>query len=362
MPKLTETEVRQALATVIDPEIGRPITDLGMIESVEIGPGGAVTVKVLLTVPGCPLKDQLERDVKRALAALDGVGLVKVRLDVMSQEQREALTTQLRGGPGRTVPFAAADSRTKVIAVASGKGGVGKSSVTANLALALADLGLAVGVLDADIYGFSMPRMLGVETDPTQVGDALLPPVAHGVKVFSMGMLIEPGQPVIWRGPVLHRAISQFLTDVLWGELDVLLIDLPPGTGDVPLSIAQLIPGSGLLIVTTPQPAAAEVAQRAGGLAVQTGQPVLGVIENMSWLDAPGADRIAIFGQGGGQRVAENLSQATGADVPLLAQIPLDQTIRQGGDDGQPVVLTAPSSAAAAAFGQIAAALAPQRG
>ncbi|MDR3107505.1 MAG: Mrp/NBP35 family ATP-binding protein, partial [Bifidobacteriaceae bacterium] len=337
----------------------RPITELDMVSSVEIGQAGSVSVEILLTVAGCPLKDRLESDVKRALAALGGVGLVTVRLGTMNEQQREALKTKLRGGQAeKSIPFADPSSRTRVIAVASGKGGVGKSSVTANLALALAESGLAVGVLDADIQGFSMPRMLGVENDPTQVDDSILPPVAQGVKVFSMGMLVPPGQPVVWRGPVLHRAVQQFLTDVLWGDLDVLLIDLPPGTGDVPLSIAQLIPGSSLVVVTTPQPAAAEVAQRAGALALQAKQSILGVIENMSWFDAPDGSRVPVFGEGGGAQVAANLSAASGADVPLLGQVPLDQALRQGGDSGQPVVVSAPDSVAAAAFRAIAGAIA----
>ncbi|MDR2381384.1 MAG: Mrp/NBP35 family ATP-binding protein [Bifidobacteriaceae bacterium] len=357
MPKLTEAQVRAALATVIDPEIRRPITDLDMVNSVELGPAGAVTVEILLTVAGCPMKDQLESDVKRALATLAGIGLVTVKLGVMDQAQRQALMDKLRGGPAKSVPFSEPSSRTRVIAVASGKGGVGKSSVTANLAVAFAQAGLAVGVLDADIQGFSMPRMLGVEADPTQVDDAVLPPLAHGIKVFSMGMLVPPGQPVVWRGPVLHRAVSQFLTDVIWGDLDVLLVDLPPGTGDVPLSVAQLIPGSGLIVVTTPQPAAAEVAQRAGALALQTKQPILGVIENMSWLDTPSGERLTIFGQGGGALVAANLAEASGTAVPLLGQLPLDQAIREGGDSGEPVVLAAPDHPAAREFKHIAAQL-----
>jgi ATP-binding protein involved in chromosome partitioning len=348
-----------ALATVIDPEIRRPITDLDMVHAVEIGEAGAVSVEILLTVPGCPLKDRLESDVRRALATVGGIGLVSVRMSAMDEAQREALKTKLRGGrAAKAIAFADPASKTKVIAVASGKGGVGKSSVTANLALALADLGLAVGVLDADIQGFSMPRMLGVENDPTQVDDSILPPVAQGVKVFSMGMLVPPGQPVVWRGPVLHRAVQQFLTDVLWGDLDVLLIDLPPGTGDVPLSIAQLIPNSALVVVTTPQPAAAEVAQRAGALALQTKQAILGVIENMSPFEGPDGRPVAIFGQGGGRQVADNLGAALGAPVPLLGQVPLDQAVREGSDSGEPVVRAAPDSPAAGVFRAIAAALA----
>ncbi|MDR2348787.1 MAG: Mrp/NBP35 family ATP-binding protein [Bifidobacteriaceae bacterium] len=358
MPKPTEDQIRAALATVIDPEIRRPITDLDMVESIELGAGGAVSVEILLTVPTCPLKDQLESDVKRALAGLEGVGPVNVRMGVMDEARRQALTTKLRGGPAKAVPFAQPESSTRVIAIASGKGGVGKSSVTANLAVALAELDLAVGVLDADIQGFSMPRMLGVEDDPGQVGDLILPPLAQGVKVFSMGMLVPPGQPVVWRGPVLHRAVNQFLTDVLWGDLDLLLVDLPPGTGDVPLSIAQLLPGSELVVVTTPQPAAAEVAQRVGALALQTAQQIDGVIENMSWLELPGGQRVELFGSGGGAQVAANLSQALGSEVPLLGQIPLDQAVREGGDSGRPIVRTAPDSPAAVELRRIAAALA----
>jgi ATP-binding protein involved in chromosome partitioning len=326
-----------------------------MVHSVEVGEAGAVTVEILLTVAGCPMKDRLESDVKRALAALGGVGLVTVKMGVMDQEQRQALMTKLRGGvEPKAVPFADPSNRTRVIAVASGKGGVGKSSVTANLAVALAAEEQAVGVLDADIQGFSMPRMLGVEQEPTQVEDSILPPVALGVKVFSMGMLVPPGQPVVWRGPVLHRAVNQFLTDVVWGDLDFLLIDLPPGTGDVPISIAQLIPGSELIVVTTPQPAAAEVAQRSGALALQTGQPLVGVVENMSWLETPDGQRVNVFGEGGGEQVAANLTSALGHEVPLLGQIPLEPAVREGGDRGEPVVLSAPESPAATVFRQIA--------
>jgi ATP-binding protein involved in chromosome partitioning len=356
VPTPSEQDIRQALATVIDPEIRRPITDLDMVESIEVGEAGAVTVSILLTVPGCPLKDQLERDVKMALASLGGVGLVTVKMGTMSEEQRHALQVKLRG-PEVAIQFNDPASKTRVIAIASGKGGVGKSSVTANLAVALAAQGLAVGVLDADIYGFSMPRMLGVIDEPTQMEEMILPPVSHGVKVFSIGMLVPPGQPVVWRGPVLHRAIQQFLTDVYWGDLDVLLADLPPGTGDVALSIAKLLPSSELILVTTPQPAAAEVAQRAGALALQTHQPIVGVVENMSGLPQPDGSVLPLFGEGGGQQVADNLAGAIGGPVPLLGRIPLDIALREGGDTGEPVVVSRPDTPAAAAFRAIAAAV-----
>jgi ATP-binding protein involved in chromosome partitioning len=355
VPTPTQDSVLAALATVIDPEIRRPITELDMVESVELGPAGAVTVSILLTVPGCPLKDSLERDVKVALASLEGVGLVTVKMGTMDDQQRRALQAKLRGGPEVSIPFNEPWCQTRVIAIGSGKGGVGKSTVTANLAVALAAKGLEVGVLDADIYGFSMPRMLGVADEPTQMEDMILPPVAQGVKVFSIGMLVPPGQPVVWRGPVLHRALQQFLTDVYWGDLDVLLVDLPPGTGDVALSIAQLVPGSELIIVTTPQPAAAEVAQRAGALALQTKQPIVGVVENMNGLVQPDGSVLHIFGEGGGRQVADNLAGATGGPVPILGHVPLDVTLREGGDQGHPVVLAAPDSPAAQAFESIAA-------
>jgi ATP-binding protein involved in chromosome partitioning len=346
--------VRTALDTVLDPEIRRPITELGMVRSVDVE-AGVATVGIDLTTAGCPLKDTLTRDVTAAALTVGGVEDARVVMGVMSAEQRAALRTLLRGTDAEpVVPFAQPGSLTKVFAIASGKGGVGKSSVTANLAVAMAADGLRVGVVDADIYGFSIPRMLGVTRQPTRVDDMLLPPVEHGVKVVSIGMFVPPGQPVVWRGPMLHRALQQFLVDVFWGDLDVLLLDLPPGTGDIAISVAQMLPGSQIVVVTTPQLAAAEVAERAGSVAVQTRQHVVGVVENMAWLDQPDGSRMHLFGEGGGERVAASLSTLTGTDVPLLGQIPLDVRLREAGDSGTPVVLTHPDSPAAEALRGVA--------
>ena len=363
-PTITDEMLRDALSTVIDPEIRKPITELGMVESAEVDESGRASATILLTVSGCPMKDTLTTDTEKALRGIEGVTDVSVRLGVMSDEQRAELRTMLRGGQAeREVPFAKPGSLTRVYAVASGKGGVGKSSVTANLAAALADQGLKVGVVDADIYGFSIPRMLGVTHQPTQVDDMILPPVAHEVKVISIGMFVPGNQPVVWRGPMLHRALQQFLADVFWGDLDILLLDLPPGTGDIAISIAQLIPTSEILVVTTPQQAAAEVAERAGSIAAQTHQRIVGVIENMSWLELPDGTRQEIFGSGGGERVAESLTRIMGAPVPLLGQIPLDVALREGADAGEPVVTSAPTSPAAVALRGIARQLATrQRG
>ena len=359
MSVVPQEALAAALATVDDPEIRKPITELGMVESCTCDEAGRVAVTILLTVSGCPLKDKLTKDTTAALMKVEGVTSVEVTLGVMSDEQRGELKTKLRGGAAeREVPFAKAGSLTRVYAVASGKGGVGKSSVTANLAAALAAEGLKVGVVDADIYGFSIPRMLGVEGKPTQVDDMILPPVQHDVKVISIGMFVPGNQPVVWRGPMLHRALQQFLADVFWGDLDVLLLDLPPGTGDVALSVAQLIPGAEILVVTTPQQAAAEVAERAGSIALQTHQRVAGVIENMSWLELPDGSRQEIFGSGGGQAVADSLTRSIGAEVSLLGQIPLDTTLRIGADEGMPVVLGQPDSPAAVALRGIARGLA----
>jgi len=352
---VSDEALRAALATVNDPEIRKPVTELGMVESVECDESGRVAVTILLTIAGCPLKETLTRDTTAALMKVPGVTAVDVTLGVMSEEQRAELRTNLRGGAAeKEIPFAQPGSLTRVYAVASGKGGVGKSSVTANLAAALAQQGLKVGVVDADIYGFSIPRMLGVEHKPTQVDEMILPPIAHDVKVISIGMFVPGNQPVVWRGPMLHRALQQFLADVFWGDLDVLLLDLPPGTGDIAISVAQLIPGAEILVVTTPQQAAAEVAERAGAIAIQTHQRVAGVIENMSWLELPDGSRQEIFGSGGGQAVADSLTRSIGAPVPLLGQIPLDTALRIGADQGSPVVLGEPTSAAAVALRGIA--------
>ena len=344
-----------ALSLVNDPEIRKPITDLDMVKSVTVDPAGHVDLTILLTVAGCPMKATLTNDSTAALMKVPGVSAVTVTLDVMSQDQRAALQTKLRGGNAeREIPFARPGSLTRVYAVASGKGGVGKSSVTVNLAASLAQSGLRVGVVDADVYGFSVPRMLGVEQRPTQVEDMILPPISHEVKVISIGMFVPGNQPVVWRGPMLHRALQQFLGDVFWGDLDVLLLDLPPGTGDIAISVAQLIPSAEIIVVTTPQRAAAEVAERAGAIALQTHQRLVGVVENMSWLEMPDGSRQEIFGSGGGQAVADSLTRSVGAPVPLLGQIPLDTALRVAGDEGTPVVLRDPDSAAAVALRGIA--------
>jgi ATP-binding protein involved in chromosome partitioning len=351
-----------ALATVDDPEIKRPITELGMVKDITLD-GGAVTVTVLLTVSGCPMKDTITREVTAAVSKVPGVSSVSVTLDVMSTEQRQQLQSTLRGGKAaKEIPFARADSLTKVIAVASGKGGVGKSSVTVNLALAMAAGGRKVGIVDADVYGHSVPAMLGVADErPTQVEDMIMPVPVHGLSVISIGML-KPrrDQVVAWRGPMLDRALVQMLTDVYWGDLDVLLLDLPPGTGDMAISTGQHLPNSEVVVVTTPQAAAAEVAERAGTMASMMHQRVSGVIENMSYLVCPhcGPDhRIDVFGAGGGAGVAATLSARFGYDVPVLGEVPLDIRLREGGDSGQPIVLTDPDAPAAAALISMASTL-----
>jgi ATP-binding protein involved in chromosome partitioning len=362
---VTKEQVTAALAAVNDPEIRRPVTELGMVKDVRIDPGGTVTVGIYLTVSGCPLRDTITRDVTAAVAPLDGVTGVRVEMDVMSEQQRKSLQELLRG-PGRVeneIPFAKPGSLTRVYAVASGKGGVGKSSLTVNLAVALAARGRSVGVVDADIYGHSVPRMLGVTGRPTQVDQMILPPSAMGVRVISIGMFTPGNTAVVWRGPMLHRALQQFLADVYWGDLDVLLLDLPPGTGDIAISIAQLVPSAELLVVTTPQLAAQEVAERAGSLALQTHQQIVGVVENMSWWEQPDGSRVELFGSGGGAAVAASLSTLTGTTVPLLGQVPIDQRLREGGDAGVPIVSSAPDSPAAVELGKLADKLAArQRG
>jgi ATP-binding protein involved in chromosome partitioning len=359
MPTPTQEQVLAVLGGVNDPEIRKPITELGMVRDVVVSEDGLVTVGIFLTVSGCPMRSTITKDVTAAVRGVEGVRDVVVDLDVMSDEQRRTLRENLRGGQTeREVPFAKAGSLTRVYAVASGKGGVGKSSVTVNLAAAMAQEGLRVGVVDADVYGFSVPRMLGVEQRPTQVDDMILPPIAHEVKVISIGMFVPGNQPVVWRGPMLHRALQQFLSDVFWGDLDVLLLDLPPGTGDIAISTAQLLPNAEILVVTTPQRAAAEVAERAGAISLQTHQQIVGVIENMSWLEQPDGTRMDLFGSGGGQAVADSLSRSVGAPVPLLGQVPLDVGLREGGDSGVPVVLSHPESPAAVALRGVARTLA----
>jgi ATP-binding protein involved in chromosome partitioning len=357
-----EEAVQTALATVDDPEIRRPITELGMVKGFTVG-SGLVRVELLLTVAGCPLRDKLTNDITAAVTQIPGITTVEIDFGVMSEEQRKALQTTLRGGGAAepVIPFAQPGSRTRVYAVASGKGGVGKSSVTVNLAAALAKRGLSVGVVDADIYGHSVPRMLGVDGRPTRVEDMIMPPQSHGVKVISIGMFTSGNAAVVWRGPMLHRALQQFLADVYWGELDVLLLDLPPGTGDVAISLAQLLPSAEILVVTTPQMAAAEVAERAGAIVQQTHQRLVGVIENMSWLELPDGSRMEVFGAGGGAKVAASLSATVGASVPLLGQIPLDTRVRESGDAGTPIVLSDPNAPAAKALEAVADRLAIRR-
>jgi ATP-binding protein involved in chromosome partitioning len=348
-------DVRSALAGVKDPEIHRPITDLGMVKDVTIGEDGSVVVGVYLTVAGCPMRDKITHDVTEAVSALPGVRAVRVDLDVMNDEQRTELRKSLRGDSAEPViPFAQPGSLTRVYCVASGKGGVGKSSVTVNLAVAMAARGLSVGVVDADIYGHSIPRMVGTEAKPTKVENMMMPPQAHGVKVISIGMFTPGNAPVVWRGPMLHRALQQFLADTFWGDLDILLLDLPPGTGDIAISVAQLVPNAEILVVTTPQTAAAEVAERAGAIALQTRQRLAGVVENMSWLEMPDGSRMEVFGSGGGQIVADSLTKAVGAPVPLLGQVPLDPRLREAGDAGTPIVVAQPDAAAAVVLREIA--------
>jgi ATP-binding protein involved in chromosome partitioning len=350
-----EQAVRAALATVDDPEIHKPITDLGMVKGVGVSPDGLAHVGVYLTVAGCPMRDTITKRVTEAVSKVAGITAVEVELDVMSDEQRTELRRGLRGDSAEPViPFAQPGSLTRVYCVASGKGGVGKSSITVNLAAAMAAKGLSVGVVDADIYGHSVPRMLGTTDRPTKVENMIMPPQAHGVKVISIGMFTPGNDAVVWRGPMLHRALQQFLADVFWGDLDVLLLDLPPGTGDIAISTAQLVPNAELLVVTTPQTAAAEVAERAGSIALQTRQRLAGVVENMSWMELPDGTRMEVFGSGGGQAVADSLTRTIGAPVPLLGQVPLEPRLRECGDSGNPIVLADPESASAIALQAVA--------
>jgi ATP-binding protein involved in chromosome partitioning len=360
--------VRQALTQVIDPEIRKPITDLDMVGDVVVTDTGLARVEIKLTIIGCPAADRIERDVQAATAAVEGVTAVDVVLGTMTPDERRALIERLRGpGAARTIQFGP-ESLTRIYAVTSGKGGVGKSSITANLAVALAARGLAVGLVDADVYGFSIPGLLGLVGDdglaekPTRVGDMILPPVGLDVKVISIGMFIDSasvekgghGGAVAWRGPMLHRTIQQFLTDVYFGDIDVLLLDLPPGTGDVAISIGQLLPQAEVIVVTTPQPAAADVAERSGIVARQTGQKIFGVIENMAPAMQPDGTLLDLFGSGGGQEVVRRLSLGQETPVPLLASVPLSAALRQGGDQGTPIVLANPADPASVAIESVA--------
>jgi ATP-binding protein involved in chromosome partitioning len=351
----TTEEVRQALRQVLDPEIGRPIEDIGMLKDIHVE-DGTVRVDVLITIEGCPLKDRIDHDVKGAVMPLPGVRAVDVVLSPMSEAERAALVAKLKGAPSGSAPPQQAfftDGKTSVIAVASGKGGVGKSSVTVNIAAALAAEGYRVGVVDVDVWGFSVPRMMGVSGQPVGFNGMILPLEAHGVRVISMGFFVKEEQPVIWRGPMLHKAVNQFLGDVYWGDLDFLLADLPPGTGDVSISVAGFLPGANLLVVTTPQEAARKVAERAGRMAEQTRLKVVGVIENMSYYVCEHCgSRTAVFGEGGGQLAADTLG------VPLLGQIPLTPKLREGGDYGVPIVVSDPDAPASVALREAARELA----
>ncbi len=360
MPVSNE-QVIEALRPVQDPELNRSIVDLDMVRDVVIS-GGQVALEITLTIAGCPLRNEITNLVTEALVALPEVDNVDLRFGVMTDEQRAAVREMLVGDPsatagsqqahghaeGRSIPFADAASRTRVLLISSGKGGVGKSSVTTNLSIALSNRGKSVAVVDADVWGFSIPRMLGVQRPPTIIDEMLIPPEAHGVKMISMGFFAEEDQPVIWRGPMLHKALEQFLTDVFWDDPDYLLIDLPPGTGDISLSLAQFLPNSEVYVVTTPQPAAQRVAQRAAFMAAKVNLKVNGVIENMSWFTGDDGKKYEIFGSGGGDELAQRI------DVPLLGQIPLIPELRIGADTGQPIVVTDPEGEASLVFNQIA--------
>lgn len=362
MTAVTLDAVQAALVTVHDPEIHRPITDLGMVDSVDIADDGHVSVKILLTIAGCPMQSALREGVTTAVSRVAGVTGVDVTLGVMTDEQRREMRQKLQGpGAQKEILFNKPGNRTTIYAVTSGKGGVGKSSTTVNLAVTLAQRGFKVGVLDADIYGHSIPPMLGSTQSPTKVDDMMMPPEAHGVKCISIAQFTAGNAPVVWRGPMLHRALQQFLTDVYWGDLDFLLLDLPPGTGDIALSIPSLLPNSQLLIVTTPQTAAAEVAERSGMMAKQTRQNVAGVIENMSWMELPDGSKVEMFGSGGGMTVAIDLTRILGYRVNVLGQVPMDVRLREGGDEGTPIVLTHPESTVAQTFNSIVDQLLQQR-
>ena len=351
--------IHQALSQVNDPELRRPLPDLGMVHSVEFA-SGVATLVIKLTISGCPMRERLQTDIKAAVLAVAEVSKVEITFGVMSDDEREAVKKLLRGGREKFNPFAQEDSLTRVIGIASGKGGVGKSSVTANLAVAAAARGLSVGILDADVYGHSIPRLMGIlDKRPTALDQTFIPVENHGVKIVSMEMF-KPNRedPIAYRGPLLHRVLEQLMSDAYWGSLDLLLLDLPPGTGDIAISLGQLIPRSEILVVTTPQIAAAEVAERAGRIAHQMKQRVIGVVENMSASPCPHCgEPIALFGSGGGAETARRLGALVGADVPLLAQIPFDSHLRDGGDAGTPAYLNTGDSLIKKTFDELLTAL-----
>ncbi len=341
--------LRAAIGKVEDPEIHRSLADLNMLRELDVDAAGHVRVLVALTIPGCPLKDKLNTDVTAAAMSVAGVTGVTVDFTHMTDEERAQLVADVRGAPARQITIGGSGSRTRVIAVSSGKGGVGKSSVTANLGVSLARLGRTVGIIDADVWGFSIPKMLGVDRSPTVIDETLLPPEMHGVRVMSMDYFVRPDQAVIWRGPMLHKALEQFLADVHWGDPDYLLIDMPPGTGDIAISMSQFLPRAEAIVVTTPQITAQRVAKRAGLMARKVNQEIMGVVENMSWFTGNDGTRYALFGEGGGATLAEEL------EVPLLGQIPLVPALREGADQGMPVTLADPGGEAAQAFEALAA-------
>jgi ATP-binding protein involved in chromosome partitioning len=359
---LTPDHILEALRPVQDPELNRSIVDLGMVRDVQIADSGAVSLTVVLTIAGCPLRNEIQNRVTGALGVLDGVTGVSLNFGVMNDQERAVVRQLVHGNPGatagsapahghaegRAIPFAQPGSKTRPILVSSGKGGVGKSSVTTNLAVALAAQGYRVGVVDADIYGYSIPRMLGTDRDPTMIDDMLLPPEKWGVRCISIGYFVPEGQAIVWRGPMLHKALEQFLTDVFWDDPDFLLIDMPPGTGDIALSLSQYLPRAEVLVVTTPQPAAQKVARLSAAMAAKVNLPVRGIIENMSWFTGDDGKRYELFGSGGGELLAAELG------VPLMAKIPLMTALREGGDDGRPITAVAPESEIGQIFAELA--------
>ena len=363
MSEATISLISQALATVSDPELHRPLPDLGMVEEVRFD-GGTARLKILLTISGCPMRDRLQKDITEAVLKVSDVSAVEIEFGVMNETQRDNVKKLLRGGREKFIPFAQPDSLTRVWGISSGKGGVGKSSVTVNLAAALSARGFKVGVLDADVYGHSIPRLFGIEGQrPTAIDQTFIPVEVRGIKVVSIEMFKpDRADPVAYRGPLLHRVLEQLLSDAYWGDLDFLLLDLPPGTGDIAISLGQLIPASEIIVVTTPQIAAAEVAERAGRIAHQLKQHIIGVVENMSaYIEETSHKEVALFGAGGGEETARRLSVLVGSDVPLVGKIPFDIELRQGGDSGAPIVWEKPDSAAAQQFFSIVDQLAPRK-